>query len=110
MVLARSLADMYAANMTTPALINSLQNVGGPGIGVKFESAQQAGLPSGLIYGKPFNFEPRVGFAYRVGDGVEPLMLRGGWGIYDAQTALRTWDNLVGERDTLWLPCSVLRK
>ena len=96
MVLARSLSDMYAANMTTPSIINSLQNIGGPGIGVKFETAQQAGLPSGLIYGKPFNFEPRIGFAYRVGDGVKPFMLRGGWGIYDAQTALRTWDNLMG--------------
>jgi hypothetical protein len=43
-----------------------------------------------LIYGKPLNFEPRIGFAYRVGDGVKPFVLRGGWGIYDAQTALRT--------------------
>jgi hypothetical protein len=96
MVLARSLSDMYAANMTTPSIINSLQNIGGPGIGVKFETAQQAGLPPGLIHGKAFNFEPRIGFAYRVGDGVKPFMLRGGWGIYDAQTALRTWDNLMG--------------
>ena len=96
MVLARPLSDMYAANMTTPSLINSLQNIGGPGIGVKFETAQQAGLPPGLIHGKPFNFEPRIGFAYRVGNGLKPFMLRGGWGIYDAQTALRAWDNLMG--------------
>jgi hypothetical protein len=91
MVLGRSLQDMYRANMTTPGVVGQLQ-----AIGAKFETAQQAGLPPGLIYGNPRIFEPRVGFAYRIGDTARPLMLRGGWGIYDSQTALRTWDNLTG--------------
>ncbi len=91
MVLARPLAAMYAANMTTPTVVSQLQ-----GIGVKFESAEQAGLPAGLVDGNPWIFAPRFGFAYRVGDTVKPLMLRGGFGFYDSQTALRTWDNLTG--------------
>jgi hypothetical protein len=91
MVLARPLPDMYAANMTTSATVAQLQ-----AIGVKFESAQQAGLPAGLVYGNSWIFAPRLGFAYRVGDSSKPLMLRGGWGLYDSQAALRTWDNLTG--------------
>jgi hypothetical protein len=91
MVLARPLADMYAANMTTPTTVAQLQ-----AIGVKFESAKQAGLPAGLVYGNPWVFAPRLGFAYRVGDSSRPLMLRGGWGLFDSQAALRTWDNLTG--------------
>jgi Carboxypeptidase regulatory-like domain len=91
MVLGRSLSDMYAANMTTPTIVNGLQ-----AIGAKFETAQQAGLPPDLIYGNPWVFAPRVGFAYRTSDSVKPLVLRGGWGIYDSQAALRTWDNLTG--------------
>ncbi|MGD0500922.1 MAG: TonB-dependent receptor [Bryobacteraceae bacterium] len=91
MVLGRSPSDMYQAGMTTPAVLNGLQN-----IGAKFEAPQQAGLPAGLFYGNPWIFAPRAGFAYRVGDNVKPLMLRGGWGLYDSQTDLRTWDNLVG--------------
>lgn len=91
MVLGRSLEDMYAARMTTPTAVSQLQ-----ALGVKFESAQEAGLPSGLIYGNPWVFSPRLGFAYRLGDTTKPLMLRGGWGLYDSQTALRTWDNLSG--------------
>lgn len=91
MVLARPLADMYAANMTTPTTISQLQ-----AIGVKFETAQQAGLPAGLVYNNPWLFAPRLGFAYRLGDSARPFVLRGGWGLYDSQTALRTWDNLTG--------------
>ncbi len=91
MVLGRSLQDMYTAKMTSPTVVSQLQ-----AIGVKFESAEQAGLPPGLVHGNPWVFAPRLGFAYRVGDSVKPLMVRGGWGMYDSQAALRTWDNLTG--------------
>ncbi|MGD0499156.1 MAG: carboxypeptidase regulatory-like domain-containing protein [Bryobacteraceae bacterium] len=91
MVLGRSLSDMYQAQMTTPVVIAGMQN-----IGVKFETPQQAGLPAGLIYGNPLMFFPRLGVAYRLGDNVKPFMLRGGWGVYDSQTALRTWDTSLG--------------
>ncbi|MGD0497991.1 MAG: TonB-dependent receptor [Bryobacteraceae bacterium] len=86
MVLGRSLSDMYQAGQILPSVMAQLQ-----AIGVKTETAQQAGLPAGLIYGSPWNFEPRVGFAYRIGNTVRPFVVRGGWGMYDSQVALRTW-------------------
>jgi hypothetical protein len=95
MVMGRSLSDMYQAGMIDPNVMSKLQNIGGAGVGVKTESAAQAGLPPGLVYGNPWIFEPRMGFAYRLGGDVKPLMLRGGWGIYDSQRATRTWDNLI---------------
>jgi len=88
MVLGTSLQNMYQAGMTTPTVIGQLQ-----AIGAKFETAQQAGLPPGLIYDNPWIFEPHLGFAYRLGDNVKPLVLRGGFGMYNSQTALRTWDS-----------------
>jgi len=91
MVFARSLQDMYAAKMTSPTIMNGLT-----AIGAKVITAQQAGLPAGLVYGNPWIFEPRLGFAYRMGSSSKPLVLRGGWGVYDSQAALRTWDNLAG--------------
>lgn len=91
MVLGRPLDDMYKAGMTTTTAIAALQR-----IGVKFETYSQAGLPQSLVYGNPWNFEPRAGFAYRVGQTVRPFVVRGGYGLYNSQTALRVWDNLVG--------------
>ncbi|MGD0500959.1 MAG: TonB-dependent receptor [Bryobacteraceae bacterium] len=90
-VLGRSPADMYAANEASPAGIAQYQ-----AIGVKFETPQQAGLPASLVYGNAWNFEPRIGFAYRVGQAERPLVLRGGYGIYYSQTALRAWDGSEG--------------
>ena len=91
MVLGRSISDMYAANMTSTTMINGLQT-----IGAKFETPQQAGLPSGLVYGNPWIFSPRLGFAYRWEIPPDLLVLRGGFGVFDSQSALRTWDNLTG--------------
>ncbi|MGD0499157.1 MAG: TonB-dependent receptor [Bryobacteraceae bacterium] len=91
MIIGRSLADMETNGYATPTVVSQLQAVG-----AQFETADQAGLPAGQVYGNPWLFAPRAGFAYRVGDNVKPLMLRGGLGLYDAQSALRTWDNLTG--------------
>jgi hypothetical protein len=91
LVLGRSLGDLYQYNETTPAAVGQFQ-----AIGVKFETAAQAGLPNKLMYGNPWNFDPRIGFAYRIGQTPRPLVLRGGYGIYDSQVALRVWDNQEG--------------
>jgi hypothetical protein len=91
LVLGRSLTDMYQAKQTTPGAIAQFQN-----IGVTFESADAAGLPAALVNSNPWVFEPRIGFAYKLTEGVTPLVLRGGYGIYDSQVALRVWDNTQG--------------
>jgi hypothetical protein len=91
LVLGRSLDDMYRHKQTTPTAVAQFQ-----AIGVKFESRDAAGLPPALVHGNPWIFEPRIGFAYRIGEGQTPLVLRGGYGIYDSQVALRVWDNTQG--------------
>jgi hypothetical protein len=87
-VLGRSLDDMYKRNILNPAAIAQYQ-----AIGAKFETASQAGLPTSLVRGSPWNFQPRIGFAYRIGQSQKPLVLRRGYGIYDSQVALRVWDS-----------------
>ena len=91
LVLGRSLEDMYAAKQTTPAAIAAFQQ-----IGVTFESREAAGLPKALVNGNPLIFSPRFGFAYKIGSTQRPLVLRGGYGLYNSQVALRVWDNTQG--------------
>jgi hypothetical protein len=90
-VLGRPLADMYTANVLSPSVIAAYQAVG-----MTFETPQQAGMPASLVKGSPWNFEPRVGFAYRMSQGQRPFVLRGGYGLYDSETALRVWDGSGG--------------
>jgi hypothetical protein len=90
-VLGRSLQDMYNNKTLSPAAIAQYQ-----AIGMKLEMASQAGYPASLIQGSPWNFGPRAGFAYRIGQSQKPFVLRGGYGIYDSQTALRVWDSSSG--------------
>jgi len=77
--------------MTTTTMINGLQT-----LAPNSRPRSRAGLPSGLVYGNSWIFSPRAGFAYRLGDSTRPLVLRGGFGVFDSQAALRTWDNLTG--------------
>lgn len=91
LVLGRSLEDMYKHKQTTPEAIEQFQ-----AIGVEFEPRDVLGLPKALVYGNPWIFAPRVGLAYRFGDSSKPFVLRGGYGIYNSQVALRVWDNTQG--------------
>lgn len=76
-VLGEPLQSLIERGVTTQAIVTNLQN-----IGVKFESAQQAGLPSNLTYGNDFTFSPRVGVAYRFSDKNNSTVIRGGYGRY----------------------------
>ncbi|HEY3841240.1 MAG TPA: carboxypeptidase-like regulatory domain-containing protein [Bryobacteraceae bacterium] len=74
MVLGQSVDKLYALGATTPGIINLYTS-----LGVKFESAQQAGIPSDLTRTDLFDFGPRAGFAYKVTTGRHPLVVRGGF-------------------------------
>jgi hypothetical protein len=87
-VLGRPLQDMYQHGTLSPAAVAQYQ-----AIGVKFETPSQAGIPASLIQSSPWNFEPRLGFAYRISQSQKPFVVRGGYGAYDSQTALRTFDS-----------------
>src|SRR5262249_21688419 len=66
-VLGRPLQDMYAHKILSPVAIASYQ-----AIGMKFETPSQAGMPASLVNRTNWNFQPRVGFAYRIGQTQRP--------------------------------------
>lgn len=48
---------------------------------MKIESFEQAGLPKNLYSTNKTDFGPRVGLAYRVGDGAKSFVIRGGYSL-----------------------------
>jgi hypothetical protein len=73
-VIGTSLDRFEQLTDTLPSLVNALQNFGG-----SVETNQQAGLPSSLVYRNFSNFGPRLGFAYRAGEGRKSFVVRGGY-------------------------------
>ncbi len=63
--------------LTTNALVTNLRL-----LGVKFETLQEAGMPSRGFYDENKNFLPRVGFAYTPSFGRNGTVIRGGYGEY----------------------------
>ena len=61
----------------TQAILTNLQN-----LGVKFETPEQAKLPTTGIFNSNANFMPRFGFAYTPFNGRWGTVIRGGYGGY----------------------------
>ena len=73
-VLSQPLANLYAMGITYPSIIAAFQN-----IGVKFETWDQAGLPSKKMANNNCrDWSPHLGMAYRVGNGAKSFVIRGG--------------------------------
>ena len=70
------LSDFYKFGATTPAYAQMLQSYG-----VKFETAQQAGLPPRLMNNNWHDIGPHVGVAYRALDGRKSFVVRGGMSL-----------------------------
>src|SRR5262249_48391096 len=75
-ILDKDLNSLYRLGATRPDIVNQLTK-----IGVKFETAQQAGLPGNLINASHRDWGPRLGFAYRLGNKPGSPVLRGGYRI-----------------------------
>jgi hypothetical protein len=85
-VLGADLNTMYRLGSTLPSIVNRLQS-----LGAKFESYKEAGLPQSLMYGNWKNFGPRLGFAYRAGQGKSSVVVRGGYRVSYFTILLNTW-------------------
>lgn len=71
---------------TTQAIITNLEN-----LGVKFETAAQAGLPPHLVYGNNAIFDPRIGVAFSPFGSGHGTVLRAGFGRYSYPIPLRNF-------------------
>ena len=85
-ILGTSLDQMYKMGATTSSVVAEYR-----AIGVKFITAKEAGLPDTLIYGNWLDFNPRVGFAYRIPGGYRSTVLRGGYSVFGYATSTRTF-------------------
>jgi hypothetical protein len=84
-VLAEPMGYYYGIGATTPQVVASFQKVN-----VTFEGAAQAGRLPQLFSSNDFDFGPRMGAAYRVGDGRKQFVVRGGYGLYISPLPMRT--------------------
>jgi hypothetical protein len=85
-VLTQDLDTMYRLGATLPAVVDRWKS-----LGVGFISNEQAGLPQSLLNPNRHNFGPRVGLAYRVGDGDRAVVIRGGYRISYFPIPFWTW-------------------
>ena len=85
-VLTQDLDTMYRLGATLPAVVERWK-----ALGVNFIDYQQAGLPRSLLNPNRHNFGPRVGLAYRVGDGDRAVVIRGGYRISYFPIPFWTW-------------------
>ena len=77
LVLAAPIPSLISEGWTTQAIINNME-----AIGVKFETPQQAGMPSNLQENADLIVEPRFGFAWTPFGSKLGTVLRGGYGRY----------------------------
>lgn len=77
LVTAAPLSKLIAEGLTTQAIITNDENDG-----AKFETPQEAGMPSALIKNNDLTVGPRLGFAYQLFGGRHGTVIRGGYGRY----------------------------
>jgi hypothetical protein len=94
--LGAALPYLYKVGATSPGYISALQ-----GLGVKFETLSQAGLPSGFAKNNWHDIGPHVGFAYRALDGRKAFVIRGGYAINYYPLPLWGWNDTM-KNNTPW--------
>jgi hypothetical protein len=85
LVFPEPLEHYYRNGTTTPQVVSLYERVG-----VRFLSAEQAGIPKQIFKDNYFDIGPRGGFAYRMFDGNRQMVIRGGYGVYISAVPMRT--------------------
>lgn len=85
-VLGNTLEEMYRLGATLPAIVNRFQS-----LGAKFTTWDQAGLPRTMMTSPKNDFGPRLGMAYKVGDGSRQFVIRSGFRIAYFHIPTRPW-------------------
>ena len=85
-VLGNDLDTMYQMGATIPSIVNRLTS-----LGAKFETWEQAGLPRSMMTSPKTDFGPRLGFAYRMGEGAKSVVMRGGYRVSYFHIPARPW-------------------
>ena len=78
---------MYRIGATLPSIVKIFE-----GMGVKFITPREAGLPDSMMYLNKWDFNPRAGFAYKLNAGARPVVVRGGYGLYGYPMPLRAFN------------------
>jgi hypothetical protein len=89
-VLSSSLDSLYKLGYTYPGLVQQFQ-----GMGIKFMTTQQAGLPEDQYSARSKNFGPRAGFAYKFLSGKSSFVLRGGYSLAYFSADLYEWQDSI---------------
>ncbi|HEU0139619.1 MAG TPA: hypothetical protein VFQ79_07910, partial [Bryobacteraceae bacterium] len=85
-VLGQDLDTMYRLGGSVPSIVNRLET-----LGAKFATYKEAGMPKHLMSSGWRDFGPRLGFAYRAGDGTGSFVLRGGYRVSYFPIPLAPW-------------------
>lgn len=81
-----TIEEAYRIGMTLPVIVQKYQS-----LGAKFETYKEAGLPRELMYDNRKDFGPRIGMAYRVGDGARSFVVRSGFRMAYFPLPVRSW-------------------
>ena len=87
-ILGQPLDELYRMGATLPSLVKSMQ-----GMGVKFKTYQESGLPRKLVHDNWRDIGPRLGFAYRAMDGRRSFVIRGGYALTFFPLPLYSWND-----------------
>jgi hypothetical protein len=82
------LNTLYQQGVATPAYIQLMESYG-----ARFETAQQAGIPTKLVYNNWHDLSPHVGFAYRALQGKKSFVVRGGTSLNYYPLPMYLWND-----------------
>ncbi len=85
-VLGNDLETMYKLGATIPSIVNRFQS-----LGAKFLTYDQAGFPRSMMTSPKNDYGPRLGFAYRMGDGAKQVVIRSGFRVAYFHIPTRPW-------------------